>query len=358
MRICHIITTIDRGGAENQLLALVKQQTMRGDEVVIFPLKGALELESEFLECGSKVNRELHRKTVLKQMYSIYCRKTVNFEVVHCHLPKAELLMAFYKRKGKIISRHYGGRFLPGGKEWLSRALSRFSTRDGSPVIAISNSVKEYLASSREIKNLEKIHVVEYGFDSENFRDERTIERKNLQQNVNRVYGSLARLSVEKDLKTLILATSEINHHASKTFQVFIFGEGPERENLEDLIAQLRVGATVHLMGRTQHPGNEYAKLDAFILTSLFEGFGMVLLEAMSFGLPIICSRISTALEVLGDEGAAVYFETGNSEDLADKMLNLESFLDSNYLLEQEKRLAKFNTKTMAEKIYGVYGTA
>ena len=49
MRICHIITTIDRGGAENQLLALVKQQTMRGDEVVIFPLKGALELESEFL---------------------------------------------------------------------------------------------------------------------------------------------------------------------------------------------------------------------------------------------------------------------------------------------------------------------
>jgi len=52
------------------------------------------------------------------------------------------------------------------------------------------------------------------------------------------------------------------------------------------------------------------------LLTSIFEGFGMVLLEAMACERPIICSNISTAREVLGDSGAAIFFEPGNEVDL------------------------------------------
>ena len=357
MRICHIITTIDRGGAENQLLVLVKQQRIRGDDVEIFPLKGALELEKEFLETGSKVNLELHDQTLHKQLYSIYCKKILDFDVVHCHLPKAELLMALHKRQDKVISRHYGGSFFPKGKNWLSKALSRLSTRDNAPVIAISKSVKQYLALSGEIQNTEKIHVVEYGFDAENFRDRKEKVPKNLKSKDTLVYGTLARLAIEKDLETLVLAASQLNDESTNKFKVHIFGEGPEREKIEKLISRQKLENKVYLLGRTQNPSSAYSQIDVFILTSLFEGFGMVLLEAMSFGIPIICSRIPTAVEVLGNNGAAVYFETGSPLDLAKKMLNLESFLDSNYSAEQEKRLEKFNANSMAEKVYEVYGT-
>ena len=72
MKILHVITTIDRGGAENQLLVLAKKQGQMGHKVCILPLKGDFELQQEFIKNGANVNL-----SVLKSRFLI--RKFLNY---------------------------------------------------------------------------------------------------------------------------------------------------------------------------------------------------------------------------------------------------------------------------------------
>ena len=93
-KVTHLITTIERGGAEKQLLTLASEQVQSGLNVVVLYLKGKPDLRNEFEESGAEVNNLLGGKSFLKQIFllSKYLRK--NPSPVHAHLPKSELLAA------------------------------------------------------------------------------------------------------------------------------------------------------------------------------------------------------------------------------------------------------------------------
>jgi glycosyltransferase involved in cell wall biosynthesis len=140
-------------------------------------------------------------------------------------------------------------------------------------------------------------------------------------------------------------------------YQVKIFGEGICRKEIQSLINDLELGKHVHLMGRTMHPAEELSRFDIFVLTSKFEGFGLVLLEAMAFNKPIITSRIPAAVEILGEDGAAIFFEPGNEKELADRIENLDSLLDENFIQKQKERLLLFDDSKMEEMVNNAYCT-
>ena len=353
MRICHLITTISRGGAENQLLILAEEQISLGHSVVIVPLKSNLDLQEEFETLGVQVITNLHNRSFFSQVF--LARKLSNFDVLHAHLPQAEIIGSLVRHKSYFISRHYGGSFHPKAPEYLSRVLSRFAIRNCKTVIAISDSVKEYLIFSEEVKDSGKIRVVKYGFNVQKYRD-KTKTMQIQKKSVKTLMGTLARLSPEKDLTTLILGYSKyLEKCTESTSKLEIFGEGPERDKLSLLINQLGLRDTISLPGKTQNPAIAMESFDLFILTSLYEGFGMVLLEAMALGKPIICSRIPAAVEVLGDTGAAVYFQPGSPEDLTAKLLSFREMNKTKYFLEQETRLEMFNSRAMALEIDQCY---
>jgi glycosyltransferase involved in cell wall biosynthesis len=62
-----------------------------------------------------------------------------------------------------------------------------------------------------------------------------------------------------------------------------------------------------------------YSQAQVYVLSSRWEGFGLVLVEAMAHGLPIVSSDLPTSKEIMGDFG--LYFQNGNVEDLAEKLL-------------------------------------
>jgi glycosyltransferase involved in cell wall biosynthesis len=95
--------------------------------------------------------------------------------------------------------------------------------------------------------------------------------------------------------------------------------------------------------------------LDVFLLTSKYEGFGMVLLEAMDAGVPIIASRNSAITEVMGGKFLGLC-ETGNPTDFSDKILRLQDpQYRSKVLQSQEDRLELFKSQAMAKKIIEIY---
>lgn len=359
MKIVHLITTICRGGAENQLAILAKEQILSGHELSIIPLKGDLELLEIFEAMGATVDLRFYNFSFIKQWFKIKKLDKQEIDIIHLHLPRAEILGINIKKQIKICTRHFGGQFFPRKNRFLSRMLSKMASNSCVSIIAITNSVASNLRSNREIRDESKIHVVPYGF---NLDFPEIISKLNANRvttkNSNLLFGSLARLSEEKDLSTMIRGFAIAAENSKFEGILKVFGEGPERKNLEDLIETLGMTDRIFMPGRTSDPFGEIASFDVFILSSKFEGFGMVLLEAMAMNKPVICSRIESALEVLGESGAALFFPVGDAEKLADLLQDWSNNLLPEWQREQATQLSRYRADKMSERLQIVYETA
>ena len=357
LRVCHVVTTIARGGAENQLLMLAKGQIEHGYSVTVCPLKGELELEDQFRKFGVEVVKTLHDVGFLTQIQEMRKLTLNDYSIFHAHLPQADLLVSLSGFRDYVVSRHFGGQFFPGRNGFISRWLSKFAVRNAGCVIAISESVAKYLVTNHELQQSTLLKVVPYGFDKEVFFGTNLkLLNSEISPNKNRLFGTIARLSEEKNLPTLIKAFHL--HQQNPEFrgnQLEIYGAGSLESSLRQLISDLSLQNCVRLMGRTQVPEQIINDFDVFVLTSKFEGFGMVLLEAMSLSKPIICSRIDTALEVLGETGAAIFFETGVEVDLAIKMSELDELLPPDFKKKQQSRLDRYAIHKSVEQLHEIY---
>jgi glycosyltransferase involved in cell wall biosynthesis len=102
-----------------------------------------------------------------------------------------------------------------------------------------------------------------------------------------KVVISVSRLSVEKDIPTLMRAFAQLHAQRPET-RLLLLGEGPERPHLEALRAELGLLAVVQLPGRVHQPRRWVQHAAAFGLASHYEGFGNVLIEALSCGVPVV----------------------------------------------------------------------
>ena len=94
-----------------------------------------------------------------------------------------------------------------------------------------------------------------------------------------------------------------------------IVGEGPEEALYRQKIAGYGLEGRINLHAFTNNIQQYYSAAQVYVLSSRWEGFGLVLVEAMAHGLPVISSDLPTSKEIMGDFG--MYFENGNSEQLA-----------------------------------------
>jgi glycosyltransferase involved in cell wall biosynthesis len=350
-----MVTTLDRGGAENQLKILVTEQVSQGIQVLVLPLKGNLELLPEFREAGAEVITEYVNLPPLKQL-KLLARKDFNIDILHSHLPRAELIGSMVKKKTSfIISKHNTEPFFPGVPKFVSTGLARFVSFRANSVIAISHAVKDYLVLNKEINRKKKLSVIHYGYDQTPISKEVSAAFYEIRNRTDHLLITMSRLTDQKDLPTLLTAFS----FSKKTYldlELVIFGEGPLRDGLIKLSEELSISNCVHFLGKTSNPRGSMQVSDLFILTSKYEGFGLVLVEAMSAKLPIIAAKNSAIPEVVG-ENHPLLFETGNASKLSSQ---INAFFESNELKDavidhQNSRLQLFTPSRMSELIKEVY---
>jgi glycosyltransferase involved in cell wall biosynthesis len=360
--VTHLITTIERGGAEKQLLTLAREQVQSGLNVVVLYLKGKPDLRVEFEGSGAEVNNLLVGKNFLKQIFllSKYLRK--NPSPVHAHLPKSELLAAVVVRnKYFIFSRHNAEPFWPGGPRIISSLLSKFVCKRASQGIAISNAVKSYVIKRGEVPSGYKIDVVYYGFEkdiSTNAVGLGLISNIMSGQSSNYKIGTIGRLVPQKDYPTLLSAFSNVLKSVPN-IDLYVVGEGNLQEDLVNLSKSLGINDKVYWVGKTKHITEFLSKIDLFILSSKYEGFGLVLLEAMVAKKPIIAANNSAIPEVLGKTYEGLFL-TGDVNALAQQIttaLGDNGFSDK-LVQSYASQLSLFDPSKMNINIKNVYSYA
>lgn len=111
----------------------------------------------------------------------------------------------------------------------------------------------------------------------------------------------MGRLVPQKDFATLIAAFAQV-HAVFPQARLLILGEGPERAALQGLCARLGLSEAVDLPGFVSHPGAYLARAAVFVLSSLWEGFANVIVEALACGTPVVATRCPHGpAEILAD---------------------------------------------------------
>jgi len=161
------------------------------------------------------------------------------------------------------------------------------------------------------------------------------------------VFISVGRLSKAKDHETLIKAFSLARRKISA--KLIIVGEGPERAHLEGLIQSLELGDSVDMPGHLNNPYTLMAKADVFVLSSRWEGFVNVLLEALALGMPVVSTDChSSPREILGNGDYGRLVTPGDAQQLAKAMA--DSLTSRPPPEHQQKRAADYAPEQQFEK--------
>ncbi len=352
--ILHVVPTLKKDGAENQLLILLKELCSSFENIDL--------LTFDLNDNGNSIEKEIHglevnliycNKSVLGSFFYLYkLIKNRQYDIVHSHLPKSDILVgmvSLFIKFEHIVSVHaqYGTRQNePKVKYFLLFPIWRICVNRSKVVVAISNKVKKWLIS-RGVSN--KIEVVLYGIQQK--------ESSHTPPN-NNIIGMAARFLEWKGWDKLLDVAFDLKKHGV-IFQLHL--AGPDDEGYKGVLSNIsdESGLEDFIVFHNEYENiyDFFDQIDIFIFLSESEGFGLVLLEAMAYGLPIVASDIAPINEFVDDETGILV----NRSDSVEISNQVQRLLNSTELRKEMSRnqINKVNehlsAAKMAQKIKELY---
>jgi glycosyltransferase involved in cell wall biosynthesis len=187
-------------------------------------------------------------------------------------------------------------------------------------VVACSKGVAEDLVQNMKVPR-ERVHVIYNPTDPEiEAKAQEPVDHPWFKNSKIPVILCVARLAPEKDLPTLIRAFSIVRKE--RPAKLVILGEGSERAKLEALVKELGLDGDVWMPGFVDNPFKFMKRATVFALSSRFEGFGMVIAEALAVGTPVVSTDCpSGPAEILGEGKWGKLVPVGDHEKLAEAIL-------------------------------------
>lgn len=304
MKILLVITGLGMGGAEHVVVNLADDLVQRGHTVKIAYLTGeALVLpnnfEIEVVAIGMKGTKDF-LKAYIKLRALINCFKP---DVVHSHMIHANLLSRLVRLSIKIpklvCTAHSNNE---GGK--LRMLAYRLTDKLANISTSVSDEAVEALIQAGATSSGRVVSVVN-GIDTNRFvfdfkvRDVKRVELDiaNLQMIL-----AVGRLNIAKDYPNLLNAIALLKEQR-QDFMVVIVGDGPLKQELIILTKSLKVESFVAFVGVRRDIPALMSASDVFVLPSAWEGFGLVVAEAMACERIVVATDCGGVREVIGSCG-------------------------------------------------------
>lgn len=259
------------------------------------------------------------------------------------------------------VNFRYIGNTFSALRRWAYKFLVPCSARTAAVVLTGSDTAKSQI--SREIGvPLEKIVVTHYAVEPRAASTDNTVSWGNLveQHNVRKPYLlAMSSKSPHKNMNGLLRAFATLRRMLGQDCPQLVIVGHPPATNLKnsDIIDSVAIQENVVWTGFV--PGNVldafYANAMLFVFPSLYEGFGIPVLEAMLHGVPVVCSEVASLPEVAGD--AALYFDPHSVEDMATKMATVLQNTDLGECLVERgyRNLERFSWRDTAQKTIQAY---
>ncbi len=373
IKLVHIISNLSQGGAQLLLFDILKNLKSKKDlEITVITLDSG-EYIGKFDSEGIKTF-DLNLKGLVNPRIYFKLKKflkDLNPDIVHTHLHKAD----FY---GRIAARHLkvpviistchnystSHKNADMSKRSFFDIVDNFVIRhSGSYLIAISGVVKEYLIR-RDKELVHKTEVIYNGVDisKEKYVLSECTEREEFKRKAGLEKGDFVititgRLEEQKGHLFFLKSMREIITK-NKKIKILLVGDGSLKNDIKKYIVDNNLGASVILCGFVKDSQKYVEISDLIAVPSLWEGFGLVITEAMVKNKIVLASDVGGICEIIEDGETGYLFDSNNKESLFNKFNFIyENFNKLDFIKENAQKLVKqrFDIRKNSELYYQYY---
>jgi glycosyltransferase involved in cell wall biosynthesis len=348
------------GGAENHLLQLIPWLAEVGwesDLLVPSPRADHIRpLVAQFEEVCRRVavvpmHRDVSPSLLLRLARLMRSR---DYDLVHAHLVHADWHVALASvaapRLTLVSTKHNHDRFREVAPFRLAESIA---ANRYDAIVAISESLREFTKRWTRLRT--PLVTVRYGLEAP-----REPPARQTGTGTGPLLLAVARLVPQKGLDVLLEAMKEIRREVPEA-RLLIAGEGSERPRLEGLIDDLELGGSVELLGLRRDVTQLMRSASLLVHPARFEGFGLVLLEAMREALPIVATRVGAIPEVVVDGRTGILVPPGDAMAFAGAVLRMLRDPDSTRRMGEQgfsRLTSTFSPEQMASATAEVYDQA
>jgi glycosyltransferase involved in cell wall biosynthesis len=312
LRVIQLITELAPAGAERIVADLGGELTRRGHEVTVLSLAPLPVVNRSIVEALAEAkvsieSLELSKSRPWRALELAARLRRLEPDVVHSHLIHPNLLSRLAApgpRRYALINTVHVAEKRRGRGVYFS--LDRLTLDRCDAHTAVSGATADYHAQ-RLGCDVSRFEVIENGIrpplslgtgERARLRSEWGVDGADL------VLGAVGRLAAQKGFDTLLATLAALPEPTpDERWALVILGEGPERHRLERLARGLPRHLDLRLPGYRSDAARAASAFDLFVMPSRYEGFGLSLLEAMTHGLPVICSRAPPLPDLIARSG-------------------------------------------------------
>jgi glycosyltransferase involved in cell wall biosynthesis len=357
LRLLLLTVGLGIGGTEEQIKELALRLDRRRYDVTVCALKGRGIIADELIAQGVPVVLlEGKGKGDVRVLYRLYrLIQSLRPDIIHAFLGQANLGAALV---GRLLAEPivvWSCRDLDVWKTGLHWRLDRWAVRRAAAVTCCSDSVRRYVSQHMRLPP-ERITTIHNGVDRARFLAPSQVGRAQLGLRDHLpVVGVVCRLDEPKKGLAVLLRAMRLSADRgdAPAWQLLIVGEGPAREELERLSASLGLAERVVFAGPRRDVAAVLPLMDVFVCPSLYEGFGIAIVEAMMTGLPVVASSAGGIVEIVRSGDTGLLVPPGDPAALAEAIQEVLGHPDKAARFGREGRQvaeAEFSVETMVER--------
>jgi sugar transferase (PEP-CTERM/EpsH1 system associated) len=327
VNILYILLSLETGGLENGIVNLINNTRNPIFKHKICCLRRLGNMQERIrdktipLFCMDSTGNDVtlpFRLAALMRRENIHLVRCMNAEAFFFGFIAAKIA------RTPVLLYGNGGRSFPEKRHraWVERLFSRFTDL----ITVNSDDLKSDMVSQIGIKP-DKILVLDNGVDVQRFNRSEPLDRMKVMKSIGlhgeeQVIGTVGRLSAPKDYKTLLRAFTKVNG-ALPSSRLMIIGDGPLRSELESYASSLLIQDNVLFLGNRNDVAELYPLMNVFVLTSIFEGFSNVIVEAMASSLPVVATNVGANRRILIDGVTGYLTPVGDNDLISEKIIHL-----------------------------------
>lgn len=356
LRIAYLCGTMGWGGLEMNQLRIASWMMERGHFVQIYAQKNSpiakATIENKIPLIEIKAHKNHYDFLRAWQLYQILKSNSIEHLIIRATFDQSIAASVAFLSKGKIKVHFFMEMDFGSPKKQFFRTLRySFFTSWNCPLEYLKNQVLNNTNC-----NPNKVNVIPSGLDlTKLIRVEKKLARLELNLPQEKfIFGIVGRIDKKKGQLLALEAMIKCNFN---DFHLCIVGDPTYNENdkylleIKNFSRKNSLEKIVHLLPNQSNVSAVFSALDWMILPSYSETFGMVTIESMALGVPVLGSMAGGTIELVDSLKNGLLFETKNSDDLAKKM---DLILDGKIQLNRQEiveSVQKFDHHSVCEMV-------